>query len=358
MPDQQPGGEPEYKVYRSRRRLTDRLRPAGDLRSLRDRLRRRPGRRPGAPGEPGGPPRRKITVGAVLKWVGLAALAWLLLSLVVFMISAQLEQGVSKRSEAALSSGGSLLGGSTILVLGSDQRPAGTPGAEGPGRADSITLLRVGFGSVRKLSILRDSLAEIPGHGTQKINAAYAIGGPALMIETVESYLGNGLEVNHIVELNFQDFPDLIDALGGVDITLRRCIRSNEFEGRVFRLRAGEHHLNGKQALRFARVRKNFCSPNEDDRARARRQQQVFAAMRDQMLSPSTFFRLPWVSWAAPKTLRTDLHGPGLFGLFSDLLTGGTGETRVLLPSGNGPGNSLIVSEDEKAREVSRLLGH
>jgi LCP family protein required for cell wall assembly len=352
MPEQQSGERPEYKVYRSRRGLLDRLRPRDDMRGLRDRLRRR---RP-EPGGPGVPLRDRITVGRVLKWLGVAVAAWLVLSLIVFMISAQVTKGVSNRTEAALSDGGSLLGGSTVLVLGSDQRPEGTPGA-GPGRADSIMLLRVGFGSVRKLSILRDTLVDIPGHGTQKINAAYAIGGPALMIETVENFIGHGLEVNHVVEINFREFPDLIDALGGIEIKLRRCIRSNEFEGKVFRLRAGEHHLNGEQALRFARVRKNFCSPGEDDRARARRQQQVIAAMRDQILSPSTFFRLPWVSWEAPRTLRTDMKGPGLLALFTDLLTGGAGKTRVLQPSGSGPGTSLIVSEEERARAVERLEG-
>jgi len=359
MPDEQPGGTPDYKVYRSRRGLLDRLRPREDVRSLRDRLPGRPKRRRDEPELPGEPrPRRRITPGRVAKWVALAVVAWLALSFVLFMLSAQVQKGVSGGTKDALTPGGSLLGGSTILVLGSDQRSKTAPKFnQGPGRADSILLLRVGFGSVRKLSILRDSFADIPGHGSQKINAAYAIGGPALMIRTVEAYLGNGLEVNHLVEVNFENFPDLIDALGGIDITLKRCIRQNNFEGRNFRLRAGKHHLSGKGALRFARVRKNACSPSEDDLARARRQQQVLAAMRSQVISPSTFVRLPWVSWAAPKALRTDMRGPGLMGLFTDLLTGGAGATRVLEPSGVGPGTSLSVSEQERSREIRRLLG-
>jgi LCP family protein required for cell wall assembly len=345
---------PEYKVYRSRRRPLDRFRRGG-LAGLRERTRRRK-----APEIPGAPrPRRKITVGRVVKWVAIAVGAWLLLSFALFMISAQVQNGVSQRAEDALSPGGSLLTGSTILVLGSDQRPEGTkePGAGGPGRADSIMLLHAGFGSVRRLSILRDSQAPIPGHDTQKINAAYALGGPALMIDTVEQFMGNGLKINHIIEVNFEDFPELIDALGGIDITLKRCVRSQPFGGRVFRLRKGEHHLNGRQALAFARVRKNACTPSEDDRARAARQQQVLTAIRAQALSASTFFRLPWVSWEAPKAVRTDMHGPGLLGLFGDLTTGGNGRTRILKPSANGPNGSLTVSEDEKQREVELLLG-
>ena len=92
------------------------------------------------------------------------------------------------------------------------------------------------------------------------------------------------------------------------------------------RLSKGEHHLDGKDALAFARVRKNECDPSEDDRARAARQQQVMSAIRSQILSPSTFFRLPLVSWEAPQTLRTDLKGPGLLALFTDLMTGGSGQ--------------------------------
>ena len=301
-------------------------------------------------------PRRRISPRRVLKWLALAALGWILLSVVVFFVSAQFQEGVSERAEAALSDGGSLMTGSTILVLGSDERPEGTkePGAGGPGRADSLLLLRVGFGSVRRLSILRDSVADIPGHGRDKINASYALGGTALAIETVEGFLGHGLRINHVIELSFEEFPEFIDALGGIDITLKRCVRSDPFGGRKFSLRKGEHHLNGRQALAFARVRRNRCAPNEDDRARASRQQQVFSAIRGRALSPTTFVRLPWVSWEAPRTIRTDMKGPALTALFTDILTGGSGKTDVLQPFQLQP---LLVSEEEKARAVSRLLG-
>lgn len=347
-------GRPEYKVYRSRRRPLEGLR-GGGAEGRAGRLLRRGDRRPRGPRETG--QRRSLSPGRVLKWLALAALAWILISLVVFLVSAQLQEGVSDRTEAALSDGGNVLTGSTILVLGSDERPEDTkePGAGGPGRADSILLLHASLGSVERLSILRDSLAEIPGGGMQKINASYAIGGPALAIETVEGFLGNGLAINHVIEVSFTDFPDFIDALGGIEIRLERCVSSPPFGGRRFKLRAGEHHLNGRQALAFARVRRNRCTPNEDDRARAARQQKVLSAIRSQLLSPTTFARLPWVSWTAPRTLRTDMKGPALAGLFTDLLTGGAGKTRVLVPSGAGPGGSLVVSEEEKARAVRRL---
>ena len=280
------------------------------------------------------------------------------------MVSAQMAPGVSSDTESALSGSGSLVTGSNVLVLGSDQRPKGTrePGAttSGPSRSDSILLLHVGIGSVRKLAILRDSYAAIPGHGAQKINAAYAIGGAALTIKTVEGFMGHGLKINHVILVSFTNFPKLIDALGGVDITLKNCVKSNRFGGKTVKLTRGDHHLTGREALRFARVRKNSCAPNEDDRARAARQQQVLGAMRSKLVSPLnwpfTLVRLPLISWEAPRALRTDLKGPGLMTLFTDLLTGGTGATNVLKPSGINSDGSLRITAGERARAVNRLL--
>jgi LCP family protein required for cell wall assembly len=363
QPPQRPQGPPEYKVYRSRKRLRDRFGPlAGNpLDKLRKRS-QKPGDRPPLPGEP--KPRRKITPWRVVKWVLLAMATWLLIALVVFFISAQTTRGVNQKTEDALSPGGSVLTGSTILVLGSDQRAPGSkePGANtGPARADSILLLRVGFGSVRKLSILRDTAMEIPGHGTDKVNASFAFGGAPLTIETIENFFNDDdFRINHIILVNFNRFPDLIDALGGVDVTLKGCLHSNSFGGKTVRLSKGDHHLDGQQALRFARVRQNRCNPTEDDRARAARQQQVLDGMRSQIVSPlnwpSSFIRAPFIAYEAPRAIRSDMHGPGLSALFIDLLTGGTGETSVLKPDGVD-GTQLTVSEATRADALDKFLG-
>jgi LCP family protein required for cell wall assembly len=216
---------------------------------------------------------------------------------------------------------------------------------------------------VRKLSILRDTQMEIPGHGTGRVNAAYALGGAPLTIKTLESYFGEDLRINHIIEVNFTNFPELIDALGGVSITLKKCVSSNSFGGKRVRLKKGDHQLNGEQALRFARVRKNRCSPNEDDRARAARQQQVLAAMRSKIVSPlnwpSSFARGPFIAWQAPRAIRSDMHGPGLAALFTDLLTGGAGKTSVLKPDVAQPFNSdgsVNVTEAERSDALDKLL--
>ena len=344
-------GPPEYKVYRSRRKPLAR---GGDLDALRRRLsRNRDGDEPRAPRD-----RPPITPGRVLKWVALAIAGWLLLSLVLFMISAQTQDGVSPATERALSSKGSLFTGSNILVLGSDVRTGDSidESQAGPGRSDTIMLVHSAFGSVRKLSIPRDVEVDVPGHGINKINAAYAFGGPALTIETVESFLGNGLEVNHVVEVDFKNFPEFIDSLGGVTVNNKTRVCSPPFDNfwKGLRFKKGEIELNGERALGYARIRKNNCAPAEDDRARAARQQQVLSAIGSQVKSPSTFFRLPWVSWHAPRTLRSDMNGFQLMGLFADIATGSSDKTEVLEAT-CCRGSNLFVSDGAKADAVRKL---
>ena len=253
-----------------------------------------------------------------------------------------------------------LTSANTILVLGSDARVKGTkePGANvgGPSRSDTILLMRVGGGHSARLSIPRDTFAEIPGHGTDKINAAYAYGGPALAVKTVEQFLG--IDVNHLIEVNFENFPDFIDSLGGINYTggcvVSRINGGNRNGGYTLRLRPGKNHLDGKQALALARTRKNDCNPGENDLSRARRQQKILAAIKSRLLSPATFVRLPFVSWQAPKAVRSDMAGPDLLGLFGAIATGGSPATRVL--KGDLSGNGLRVSDAVKRREVQRFL--
>lgn len=346
--------EPQYTLYRARPRLL-RRRGGGDLDGLRD---------------SGRPPRRpRLTPGRILKYLGLAVLGWLLLSLILFMISAQLESSkTSAAADAQLSSGGyTLTSANTILVLGSDARLKGTHEAGAntigePSRSDSILLMRIGGGANATLSIPRDTVADIPGHGPDKINAAYAIGGPSLAIRTVEQFLG--IKINHVVEVNFENFPQLIDAMGGITVKTG-CVVSeinggNRNGGYTLRLRAGTHELNGKQALALARTRHNLCNPADSDLTRARRQQKILAAIKDKVTSFETFIRLPWVSWAAPKAIRSDMAGPSLLGLVGAELLGGSAKGAVLLPTGavtlpNG-GAALTVDAAAKQRAVARFL--
>ena len=356
------GERPKYTVYRSRPRylaFLDRRaasEPSAALRRMRE--------------DAGDvtPRRKPWTAKRVLKWIVVAIAAWLALSFALFMISAQFKQEqVSPAAKRALDSSGPMpFFPTTILVLGSDARPKGSkegganPG--GPSRSDTIMLIRTGGGKSARLSIPRDTVVDIPGNGPNKINAAYAFGGAALAITTVKRYLG--IKINHVVEVNFENFPGFINALGGVTVTTR-CVTSNINGGTAnggftLKLRAGRHHLDGDQALAFARTRKNECNPAEDDITRAKRQQAVLAGIKGQLLSPGTFLRLPWVSWKAPQTIRSDMHGPGLLGLFAGIATGGSPPTRVLKPTGfqtlPDGGEGLTVSEESRKAEVRRFL--
>ena len=377
MADDRENDPPEYTVYRSRPRFL-KGRDDGRLDGVRDQARpytvhsgrrglRLPWRRRR---QQETPKRRRLTVGRVLGWLAIAVTAWLLVSLVVFLVSAQIQSAkVSDAADAELGGAGfTLTTPNTILVLGGDARPEGSkePGAtivgKGPARSDSMLLLRVGGGKNATLSILRDTVVDIPGHGTDKINAAYAIGGPALAIRTVEQFLG--IEVNHLVEVNFENFPELIDALGGIDYT-GECVVSKinggaRNGGYTLRLKRGTHELDGEQALALARTRKNECRPTEDDRARVRRQQKILNAIKGQVTSLETFIRLPWVSWAAPQAVRSDMGGFSLLGLVGAEMIGGEGHRNVLRPSGATTlpdgGAGLTVDEATKQEAVEQFL--
>jgi LCP family protein required for cell wall assembly len=375
-PPREPAGDAPYTRYRSKPRgLRERL--SGEEAGL-DELRgdgsgRRRDRRPRGTRRRRLPSLRgsggRVTPGRVLRWIALALGAWLALSLVLFLVSAQIEQGkVSDQAKAALRSAGPMpFSTDTVLILGSDARPAGSkePGANpgGPSRSDTIMLWRVGGGHAARLSIPRDTVVDIPGHGQQKINAAYAFGGAALSIQTIEQYLG--IPINHLVEVDFTNFPKLVDALGGVDVkTGRVCSRINGGQrngGVTLNLHSGTNHLNGRQALALARTRKNACNPAEDDLTRAKRQQQILSAMKGSLLAPTTFLRLPWVSWYTPKTMHTDMGGPTLLGFFAAAATSGSPPVEVLRPSGfetlPDGGSGLVVSDADKQAAVQRFLG-
>ena len=295
----------------------------------------------------------------VLRWFFVWAAAWIAISAVLFLVSAQFNQADVGPGGADVLGGGATppVGKSTILVIGSDRRPDDSkePGAQtsGYGLADSIMLLRVGGGSTSKLSIARDTIVPIDGHGSGKINSAYAYGGPALLTKTVEQY--TGVDVHHVMQIGFGSFPGLIDAMGG--ITYRgSCVISKvnggyKNGGVTLRIPSGKRvHLNGKQALALARTRKNACNRRENDLTRARRQQRVLSSMKRRALSPIGFVRMPLIAWEAPRTLNSDMAGPRLIATMAGMALSGGGKTRVL---GTESG---FVPDDLKTREVDRFL--
>jgi LCP family protein required for cell wall assembly len=312
---------------------------------------------------------RRITPKRVILGLLIALVAWLTLSLVVFIISASSQSGgIPSDAQAALASGGNMLTSTdTILVIGTDQRPAGSkePGAntsDAGSRSDTLMLWRLGGGVSRRLSIPRDTLAPIPGHGTNKINAAYAFGGPALTIKTVDQF--TGLKINHVIIINFANFPKFIDAIGGVTVkTGRICSQISggvQNGGFTLNLPPGVHHLDGRDALTLARTRENSCNPAGNDLTREGYQQQILNAIKSQLLTPYTFFHLPWASWYAPQSIRTDMGAFTLMSMFVASQLGGSAPVQILEPTGSasipGAGDSLTVTPQAVHQAVSKFV--
>jgi LCP family protein required for cell wall assembly len=355
--------QPPYKLYRSGPKgLKARLRGEDDdLGVPREYRTYRGGQRDGQ--------RRRVTPKRVI--LGLLALlaAWLLLSLIVFLISASSQSGgVPSDAEAALAGGSNMITGTdTILVIGTDQRPKGTHegGAntsDTGSRSDTLMLWRLGGGTSRRLSIPRDTLVPIPGHGTNKINAAYAFGGPALTIKTVDQL--TGLKINHVIIINFANFPKFIDAIGGVNVkTGRICSNISggaKNGGFTLNLHPGVHHLTGIQALTLARTRENACNASSNDLTREGYQQQIINGIKSQLLSVHTFLHLPWASWYAPQAVRTDMGGFSLLSMFVASEMGGSAPVDILKPTGGevvpGVGDALTVNQQAVQQAVDKLM--
>lgn len=158
----------------------------------------------------------------------------------------------------------------TFLLIGSDSRD---PSGEGPpsARSDVIMLMRVTADrqQVQFISIPRDSWVAVPGYGLNKINAAYAFGGPTLLIRTVESVTAT--RIDHFAAVDFAGFKEITDALGGVDV---RVARTTTSRGVTFT--AGINHLNGDEALVYVRQRYDLPGGDLD---RVQRQQNYMRAM-------------------------------------------------------------------------------
>jgi len=185
--------------------------------------------------------------------------------------------------------------GRTFLVVGSDSRGGlsraerarlGTGQAAGR-RTDTIMMLHVpaGGGPTVLVSVPRDSYVSIPGRSKNKINAAYAFGGPQLLVRTVEE--ATGVRIDEYVETGLAGYAGLVDAVGGVDVCVKRDI---DDEKAHIKLRKGCQTFDGKTALGYARAR---YSDARGDLGRVERQRQVLAAIAGKTLSPSVV-AVPW----------------------------------------------------------------
>ncbi|CAN5764662.1 hypothetical protein BH23ACT4_BH23ACT4_12690 [soil metagenome] len=250
----------------------------------------------------------------------------------------------------------------TFLVIGSDTREGledlnnfGNAGGE---RGDVIMLVRVNRdGTAQMLSIPRDLWVDIPGHGQEKINAAYAFGGPTLMVQTVKENLG--VEINHYVEVNFVGFMDMIDEIGGVEVYFPHSARDSSSGLDV---EAGNLLLDGDTALAYARSRKyqeyqngSWVSVDANDIGRTARQQEVVRAIMTALKSPSSIPEAGEIasSLARHMTIDTRLAGSSVAQLAWDFrgILGGGIEGATLPVVGGTVGNASVVHRDEPAAQ-------
>jgi LCP family protein required for cell wall assembly len=310
---------------------------------------------------------RRSALGAVvllLLIVVWAVTSWLAFSSGVSDANKRLDPNA--KSALTPQSGLLLSHSTTVLLLGTDNARVG--GREGDRHSDSILLLRTDPSHHRLyyLSIPRDLQVPIPGYTTQKVNAAFQIGGPALAIRTIRQLTGT--EINHVVVINFADFKDLIDALGGIDVNVPKPIRSNRFDcpfatqarcaqWQGWRFPKGEQHMSGQRALIYSRIRENMLDPSETDVTRGARQQQVMDALSSRFTSPGTLLKVPFHGGSMAKPLTTDLSAGQLVQLgWVKFRASGAGSVHCRLGGDLGGGGTGSPSEDNPAT-IAMFLG-
>jgi len=302
------------------------------------------------------------------KWLKITTIALLVVAnLVALAVVWAIQTGNSLFSDAATdedvvqfldpSTGGELM----FLVVGSDSRARlddlNNFGQAGGARGDVVMLVRVdSSGSAQMLSIPRDLRVEIPGHGTNKINAAYAFGGPSLMVETIKTNLN--VSVNHYVEIDFVGFQAIIDEVGGIEVSFPYPARDAKSGLDV---PAGDQILNGEQALAFARSRRyeeqqngSWVSVEANDIGRTQRQQTVMKALVSRLKSPSSIAEAGDVASAMSRNMTidaslADASPASLLWDFRGVITGSIEGATLPTYSENIGGSSFQIAQQPEA---------
>jgi LCP family protein required for cell wall assembly len=255
--------------------------------------------------------------------------------------------------------------GQTFLLVGSDSREGLTKaerkrlgtGSAGGLRTDTIMLVYAPPGGKPALiSIPRDSYLPIPKHGSNKINAAYAFGGPELLAQTVEQ--NTGLRIDGYLEIGFGGFVNIIDALGGIEMCLPQAIKDRDSH---LDLPKGCQTLSGVNALGYVRMRK---ADPRGDLGRVERQREMLAAIAKKGASPSSvinpvrYWRLCNASTQAIKIGEdTSLAQVVTLGLAMRRISGGDGLTLtvpVADPGASTPVGSAVLWDESEARAMFR----
>ncbi len=332
----------------------------------------RPGRAESSRTKQPGRPRWGRRIGLAVLVLGVLLLVWLVASYLAFRSGVkEANARLPKAVEASLAPQDGLLltKPSLIMLLGTDGDK--TAARQDFRRSDSILLVRTDPKRHRMayLTIPRDLRVDIPGQGPNKINAAFQLGGPALTMKTVQAL--TGLQPNHVVLVDFDNFREVIDALGGVEIDVPKPILSNRFdcpyatEARCqewpgWRFEKGTQTMSGQRALIYSRVRENRLDPAENDLTRGERQQAVVEAMTNQLVSAGTFVKLPFIGDDLVKPLATDLSAGQLLQL--GWVRFRSNESRSLhCRLGGEPqsvgGQSVLVGGEENSATLAMFTG-
>jgi LCP family protein required for cell wall assembly len=236
----------------------------------------------------------------VRRWTGqknrfflVGLLAGLLLSFAIFMPY----NAMLSRSPNFMPGGPQLDKPIYLLIMGVDEREGDT------GRSDSLFLAQFRRDQVRLLSIPRDTMVDIEGHGKQKINAAYAYGGPELTKAIVGKLLG--VQVDYHAKINLAGFRHLVDLMGGVKFDVPQPMRYvDPTDGLVIDLKPGPQLLHGAAAEQFVRFRHDTIG---DDIGRIHRQQAFLKAAATQALTPTNLPKLPQLLYTARSHVQTDV---------------------------------------------------
>ena len=240
-----------------------------------------------------------------------------------------------------------------VLMLGADRL---TKSSKSYGRSDTIILLHIDPQNnyVSMLSIPRDLRVEVEGHGQQKINAAYAYGGPALAIKTVQTL--TGLDIDHYLEVDFRAFRDMTDELGGVYVEVDRRYYYEGAGAEPLDLQPGYQLLNGADALDYCRYRHDANM----DFGRMERQQRFLTGLRQQAMGWDLGLKLPGLTSAFFDNAATDLGTNDFLKLaWWAVKLDGSRIRQVVLRSATRTiaGASYVIADDEKiAAAVDELL--
>jgi LCP family protein required for cell wall assembly len=310
--------------------------------------------------------RRRVLIGVAVLFVLL--IVWAVASYLALRSGANAaNKRLSRSAKAALvpQTGLILSHPSVILLLGTDHSSR-IRERTGFQRADSIMLLRTdpGKGRLNYLSIPRDLRVDVPGHGFDKINVAFQLGGASLAIRTVRRF--TDLEVNHVVIVDFDAFTKVIDKVGGVDIKVPAPILSNKFDcpyktqarcdrWQGWRFAKGTQHMNGMWARVYSRIRENKLNPAESDITRTERQQEVIQALLSKLTSPGVLFKLPFIGDDIMRPLTTDLSAGQLTQIA--LVKKRSGNEQHCRLGGTPSFGSYLQPDEEARRTIAAFLG-